>query len=38
MYVDYPKYKLQSLTCSKFDWHGKGEELVNVDFSELNEK
>ena len=35
MQVDCVTYKTLDFTCSKCGWKGKGEELGNVEFSEV---
>lgn len=34
MCVEYPTYQSESFTCRKCGWQGKGDELVNGEFSE----
>ena len=36
MQVDYYTYKAQNFTCPECGWKGKGDELVNGDFSEVH--
>jgi hypothetical protein len=36
MQIDYNTYKTEDFTCTKCKWKGKGEELVNGDFSEVS--
>ncbi|MBN1926927.1 MAG: hypothetical protein JW798_13935 [Prolixibacteraceae bacterium] len=36
MQVNYDTYKSMDFTCPECGWHGKGEELLNGEFSEVH--
>lgn len=36
MKVEYGKYEEQHFVCPKCGWHGKGDQLLNGEFSEMH--